>query len=155
MFLTARSSPGFVPFTLQATTIATTRPPVGFVMCTSALRRTRAWRAGNPGRMRTKCLFAGLLLVSVLTACSSADSGVPADEGSTAASDGNLPSAVSSPAATTSLAPQGTAGTTAVLVGAGDIASCDSTGDSRTTALLQRTPGTVFTLGDNAYPTGS
>ena len=42
-----------------------------------------------------------------------------------------------------------------MLVGAGDIASCDSAGDSRTVALLERAPGIVFTLGDNAYPTGS
>jgi hypothetical protein len=41
-----------------------------------------------------------------------------------------------------------------VLIGAGDIAGCDSTGDSRTAALLRRSPGTVFTLGDNAYPNG-
>ncbi len=55
-------------------------------------------------------------------------------------------------------APAGTASagaaTTAVLVGAGDIATCDSTADSRTAALVERTPGTVFTLGDNAYPDG-
>jgi hypothetical protein len=42
-----------------------------------------------------------------------------------------------------------------VLVGAGDIANCDSTGDSRTADLVARTPGIVFTLGDNAYPNGS
>jgi hypothetical protein len=44
---------------------------------------------------------------------------------------------------------------TVVLVGAGDIASCDSSGDSRTVAVLERTPGIVFTLGDNAHRTGS
>ena len=43
----------------------------------------------------------------------------------------------------------------ATLIGAGDIADCDSSGDSRTLAILQRFPGTVFTLGDNAYPNGS
>ncbi|HET8658801.1 MAG TPA: metallophosphoesterase [Micromonosporaceae bacterium] len=43
----------------------------------------------------------------------------------------------------------------AVLVGAGDIASCGSTGDSRTAALLDRIPGTVFTLGDNVYDDGA
>lgn len=105
--------------------------------------------------MRTQCLFTGLLLVSVLTACSSTDSGTPTDRGSTAASGGYSPSVVSPPATTSPVAPRRPAGTTAVLVGAGDIASCDSTGDSRTTALLERTPGIVFTLGDNAYPTGS
>ncbi|WP_239107917.1 metallophosphoesterase family protein [Spirilliplanes yamanashiensis] len=43
----------------------------------------------------------------------------------------------------------------AVLVGAGDIATCDGTGDSRTADLVARIPGTVFTLGDNAYDRGS
>ena len=42
-----------------------------------------------------------------------------------------------------------------VLVAAGDIASCDSTGDEATAALLDRIPGTVATLGDNVYPTGT
>ncbi|GID95014.1 metallophosphoesterase family protein [Amorphoplanes digitatis] len=43
----------------------------------------------------------------------------------------------------------------AVLIGAGDIADCAGSGDSRTLALVQRSAGTVFTLGDNAYPNGS
>ena len=42
-----------------------------------------------------------------------------------------------------------------VLVGAGDIAACDSDGDEKTAALLDTIPGTVFTLGDNAYPDGT
>ena len=42
-----------------------------------------------------------------------------------------------------------------VLVGAGDIASCDSGGDEQTAALLDTIPGTVFTLGDNVYPNGT
>lgn len=42
-----------------------------------------------------------------------------------------------------------------VLVGAGDIASCASTGDSKTARLLAGIAGTVFTAGDNAYPRGS
>ncbi|MDQ3871846.1 MAG: DNRLRE domain-containing protein, partial [Chloroflexota bacterium] len=42
-----------------------------------------------------------------------------------------------------------------VLVGAGDIASCTSTGDQATAALLDAIPGTVFTAGDNAYESGS
>jgi 3',5'-cyclic AMP phosphodiesterase CpdA len=43
----------------------------------------------------------------------------------------------------------------AVLVGAGDIAACASAGDEATAALLDRIAGTVFTAGDNAYPSGS
>jgi hypothetical protein len=38
-----------------------------------------------------------------------------------------------------------------VLVGAGDIASCGSSGAERTARLLDDIPGTVFTVGDNAY----
>ncbi|GAA1612132.1 metallophosphoesterase family protein [Catellatospora bangladeshensis] len=43
----------------------------------------------------------------------------------------------------------------AVLVGAGDIGSCQSDGDEATAKLLDRIPGTVFTLGDNAYVAGT
>jgi hypothetical protein len=45
--------------------------------------------------------------------------------------------------------------TSAVVVGAGDIASCTSTGDSATAKLLANTPGTVLAIGDNAYMNGS
>jgi hypothetical protein len=44
--------------------------------------------------------------------------------------------------------------TSAVLVGAGDIASCDSTGDTATSKLLGSIAGTVLTIGDNAYKEG-
>lgn len=43
----------------------------------------------------------------------------------------------------------------AVLVGAGDIAGCESRSDDATATLLDTLGGTVFTLGDNAYPDGS
>jgi acid phosphatase type 7 len=46
----------------------------------------------------------------------------------------------------------------AVLVGAGDIANCEIAGGSgaaATARLLDRTPGTVFTVGDHAYPSGT
>jgi acid phosphatase type 7 len=43
----------------------------------------------------------------------------------------------------------------AVLVGAGDIAVCESPGDELTALLLDRIPGTVFAAGDTAYPAGS
>src|SRR5919109_1714561 len=42
-----------------------------------------------------------------------------------------------------------------VLVGAGDIASCNSLGDEATARLLDKIPGTVFTVGDNVYPTAT
>jgi hypothetical protein len=37
------------------------------------------------------------------------------------------------------------------FTGAGDIASCVSSGDERTARLLDRIPGPIFTVGDNAY----
>jgi len=42
-----------------------------------------------------------------------------------------------------------------VFVGAGDIASCTSTGDEATAKLLDTIPGTVYTTGDNAYESGT
>jgi len=48
------------------------------------------------------------------------------------------------------------ADTTAVLVGAGDIADCkDLSGAEATAKLLEKIPGTVFAAGDLAYPDGS
>src|SRR5215207_292310 len=49
----------------------------------------------------------------------------------------------------------GQAGGDPVLVGAGDIASCRSTGDEATAGLLAGIDGTVATFGDHAYPEGS
>jgi hypothetical protein len=42
-----------------------------------------------------------------------------------------------------------------IVLAAGDIADCDSSGDEATAALLDTRPGTVLTLGDNAYPDGT
>ena len=42
-----------------------------------------------------------------------------------------------------------------VFVGAGDITNCSGTRDESTAQLLDNIPGTVFTLGDNAYPDGT
>src|SRR5215208_6124574 len=44
---------------------------------------------------------------------------------------------------------------TVTLVGAGDIAGCDFKHDSKTARLVGKIPGTVFTLGDSAYPEGT
>lgn len=55
------------------------------------------------------------------------------------------------------VAAQGTGGAEpeAVLVAAGDVASCRSSGDERTAALLDRLPGTVAVLGDVVYERGT
>lgn len=42
-----------------------------------------------------------------------------------------------------------------VLVGAGDISSCNNDNDTKTANLLANISGTVFTLGDNAYDSGT
>ena len=45
-----------------------------------------------------------------------------------------------------------------ILAGAGDIASCEldnASGARATASVLDRIPGTVFTVGDHAYPTGT
>ena len=43
----------------------------------------------------------------------------------------------------------------AILVGAGDIASCGSHNDDMTAAVVANQGGTVFTAGDNVYDVGS
>ena len=43
----------------------------------------------------------------------------------------------------------------AVMVGAGDIAKCSTEADEATAKLLDNIPGTVFTVGDNVYPSGT
>ncbi len=45
--------------------------------------------------------------------------------------------------------------TSAVLVGAGDIATCTNSYDTATAKLLANIPGTVFADGDEAYPSGT
>jgi hypothetical protein len=50
------------------------------------------------------------------------------------------------------LAPAAIAAPNVVFAGAGDIAECGSDGAERTARLLDRLPGFVFSLGDNAYP---
>ena len=62
------------------------------------------------------------------------------------------PPPVGAPADET-LAPRTSA--TAVLVGAGDIARCNVDTDEATAKLLDRIQGTIFTVGDNAYPAGT
>ena len=42
-----------------------------------------------------------------------------------------------------------------VIIAAGDIASCSSQGDQQTATLLDTITGTVITLGDNAYESGT
>src|SRR4051794_3314258 len=47
------------------------------------------------------------------------------------------------------------AGENAILIGAGDIASGDSSGALQTAQLIEKIPGTVFANGDLAYESGT
>ncbi|MEP6894097.1 MAG: DNRLRE domain-containing protein [Chloroflexota bacterium] len=51
--------------------------------------------------------------------------------------------------------PSPTSSGSVVLVGAGDISSCSQDNDEATAKLLDGIPGTVVTLGDNAYDSGT
>jgi hypothetical protein len=53
------------------------------------------------------------------------------------------------------MAPSSAAPEDAVLVGAGDIASCALNGDSQTAALVENIAGTVFAAGDTVYESGT
>lgn len=74
---------------------------------------------------------------------------------------GASPPAPSSAAVAMNAPSAGAGGTTSpaagdpILLAAGDIARCGEPGASATAALLERLPGTVATLGDNAYRAGS
>jgi hypothetical protein len=60
------------------------------------------------------------------------------------------------PPSTATQSPSSTDSSVAVLVGAGDIASCDDLRGAQATAkLIDDIPGTVFAAGDLAYPDGS
>jgi hypothetical protein len=59
------------------------------------------------------------------------------------------------PAATSAVAPATAGAGSVIFVGAGDIATCAGLGDEQTAAVLDVVPGTVFTLGDNAYEDGA
>ncbi|MDQ3880216.1 MAG: metallophosphoesterase [Chloroflexota bacterium] len=63
------------------------------------------------------------------------------------------PSGISAPS--TSSRPSDASAGDPVLLAAGDIADCDSTGDDATAALLDGVEGTVLALGDLAYPSGT
>ena len=77
------------------------------------------------------------LLCLILTGCSGEPPARPAP------SAPSTPSAPSLPASAPESAPSARSPHEVVLVGAGDIATCDGSADSRTAALVDRTPGTV------------
>src|SRR5215210_357839 len=91
-----------------------------------------------PSRLRRLLRHAAILALSVgIGTCSDNNGPDPAE-----------PTSLGGPALATVSAP-------AVVLAAGDIASCSNTGDSKTAALLDGIPGEVLALGDLAYDNGS
>ncbi len=91
----------------------------------------------------------------------------PATRSVPAATPTSAPTAASTsvPTATSTPAPEPTAAPplatlpaeadAAVFAGAGDIAACSGSGPEATAKLLEQIGGTVFTVGDNALPSGT
>lgn len=107
---------------------------------------------------RVRWIVAGIVASLVLAACATPGASVGPSPGLTAPASQAAVDATSGPSDSgtppASILP--TAGPAdAVLVGAGDIGECSGGGDHQTAALLARTPGTVFAVGDLAYETGS
>jgi hypothetical protein len=91
-------------------------------------------------------------LVAVVTLTLLLPASAPVDRASRAADVAVGPASSPSPG---TAPPVAALPASAVLVGAGDIATCTSSGDSATARLLDGIGGTVYTLGDNAYPDGT
>jgi hypothetical protein len=90
--------------------------------------------------MLKRSVLAGLLLLSLLRLVSASEEKQNKDQNKR--SKANASKAVPQP--------------DPVLVGAGDIASCDDLAGAEATAkLIEKIPGTVFAAGDLAYPDGS
>ena len=68
---------------------------------------------------------------------------------------GDVPSPPSIPKGVERPPEAGTPGGSVVMVGAGDIAACALPGDDAVAALIDSIDGTVFTLGDNVYDSGT
>lgn len=96
-------------------------------------------------RMLRVCAVAMVLAVS---ACAMDSTPTPPPAKATSSTPRSAPAGASAE-------PNHSGAPAAVLAGAGDIASCDSTGDTQTAALLDGIAGEIFTLGDNAYANGT
>jgi Calcineurin-like phosphoesterase len=105
-------------------------------------------------------LAAGVVLGFVVLAVVANLAGPKASPSTTASSvaqpTGAVPASPSSTTATTTPpASEPPDPDAAVLIAAGDIASCTTDGDEATAKLLDNLPGTIATLGDNVYPEGT
>ena len=103
-------------------------------------------------------LAAVLVLGRVTTPLGPAAIASPGGSGGSPTAAGPSPTARASSSLGTSPATSAPAASRvpdAVLVGAGDIADCASSGDEATAKLIDGIAGAVFTLGDNAYESGT
>jgi hypothetical protein len=107
---------------------------------------------GTWGR-RALLLVAVALLVAIVAWSRPSPGGAPDASSPEPSSPTGAGAASLAPTPESSILPGATA--QPVLVGAGDIADCSDEGDEATAALLERIPGTVMALGDNAYERGS
>jgi hypothetical protein len=106
-------------------------------------------------------------LAVAATSSPSSSPSSPTSSPSSPTSEAPSPSASPSPAGTTKPPRTGSSpseeprrrptghGRTAVLVGAGDIGSCERDGDEATTKLLKKIPGTIFAAGDVSQDEGT
>ncbi len=97
------------------------------------------------GRVRRYLFLAAVAIVVVALVRTSAPAAPEPSPG------GEAPPVTGAPPAT----PTGPLDASPVLLAAGDVAACDSTGDEATAAVLDGQAGTVVMLGDGAYPDGS
>jgi hypothetical protein len=94
-------------------------------------------------------------IASAPTAGRSSSGASPAGSGSASPAPSGSPGGSAAPTGSASPGPTPVASGDPILVGAGDIGNCDSDGDEATGALLDGIGGTVFTAGNNAYPSGT
>ena len=132
-------------------------------------RRTlTGMRIGTRGATLIAGAVIAIVVVLVLLARPPGGASLATGQPSVAASAGSRTDSPPSPTAATVAPPtsdptaQGTAapqptteGPTVTLVGTGDIADCNSDVDTQTAALVAEVPGTVITMGDNAYEDGT
>jgi hypothetical protein len=121
----------------------------------------------NPPISRAHRLFAKLRVLvcaSILASCGQPSASIPSAGQPTVVPIVALaptarpvvrPTAMRPPTPPPTVAPTLDPAKDPVLVGAGDIAECGSEGAAATAQLLDQIAGTVFTLGDNAYESGS
>lgn len=111
----------------------------------AAVRHGRGCGGTLPSRFSRALAFIALAATAVACAACSRSSSSLAPSAS-----GQAPGAFPAPV------PVPTAGAPdTVIAGAGDIARCGSEGAEATAKLLDRMPGFVYLLGDNAYPGGT